>query len=97
LTSKQKYLNGEISPVRVIRSRKPSNGGILCTDLNVENTASPFHSVNGDSIWTQLGRKTGVQVKRIISEAVAGQPVRENLQESAVTGQKAIGRIRASI
>jgi hypothetical protein len=44
-----------------------------------------------------LRRETGVQVKRIISETVAGKPVRENLQESAVTGQEAKGRIRSSI
>jgi hypothetical protein len=96
-TSKDRYLHCEISSVGISRSQKASNGGILGADLNIKDTASPFHSVNGDSIWTQLGRKTGIQIKRIISEPIAGKPVRENLQESAVTGQEAKGGVRASV
>jgi len=65
--------------------------------MNIENAPLPFHSMDGNSIWRQLWRKTWIQIERITSEPVARQAVCENLQEAAVTCQKAEGRVRAAV
>jgi hypothetical protein len=91
------YLNGEISSVGVRRSWKAGDRGILKANLDIKYTTLPFHSVNRNTIWTQLRRKTRIQIECVASETITGKTMCENLQESTVTGQKAERRVDTTV